>query len=734
MKSHPTHLVWIALLAVSLSSCAPTQPSPTPIALPAVTVGSPTLALTTEPIPSATPPPHPPRVEPTEAPTSPPPPTSPVATPTNTPTSTSLPTPTNTPTSTSLPPSPTTNPTPTVPTFHTWRRLAFPGQTLHTMSLHPTQDQVIYIGLGPDLQQSTDGGHSWQSLTQGLPTPPCTEKGAWQVAVNSARPEELYAYFPGQSPWLFQGCPAVLTRSDDGGSHWTPLALPKLSWPWGEASGGPSELVPQTLSLHPHPQTGDLYVWEHLDTDPRSGGAEALLRSVDKGQSWEELPMPPDYGTFPNHRLFGFYGGDEAVLYGVTQDVYYMDSGMNPIYLYRSVDGATHWEQVSLPESLRVYAPLPGTAGLYAAVAPYTNWQNSALELYRVPDLEGEKMGWLPRLGHVFPDGILRVDPGDEDVLVWTDRLRESLRQPPIEALHLSEDGGRTWLPLDLPQPLTINDLAVRRSMTGDYATLYLASDDGLWAYTYQRSPLSSSAQATATAVVANATATEAAAQAAVTAHAGSPPPGRFVPDPVLKPAWRDYSLDMYSSVAHAFPGWALEPAREVELAIQGFGYADGSLSEIARCGVPRSLLMWRSDTRQVYFLPEEIYSEDWEFVTRPCLPLYRVYLDTWEPGQPNNEDIPLPYADAIVPRFGVGKVWREHFYGDQGEQEGVRLYFAKSPEEHTWGKVQPFEQATMLHREDTGEIYVLFPEFAHQSATDDGLTTDPVSFKVEGR
>ncbi len=614
-------------------------------------------------------------------------------------------------------------------------RLAFTGQTVHTLALHPTQAQIIYAGLGQDLQRSTDGGHSWQSIAQKLPTPPCAEGETWQVTVNPARPEEIYAYFPGQSPWLFTDCPAVLASSDDGGSHWTPLALPELPWPWGATSGGPSELAPQTLSIHPHPQTGDLYVWEYLQTDPRSGGAEALLKSADKGQSWEELPMPPNYGTFPNHRFFGFYGGgDGALLYGMTQDVYYMAGGMNPLYLYRSVDGDAPWEQVSLPESPRVYAPLPGTAGLYAAVASYTDWGNGTLELYRVTGLEGEKIGRLPRLGHAFPDGILRVDPADETVLIWTERLRASLRQPPIKAIHLSEDGGRTWLPLDLPQPLTINDLVVNRSMSGDYATLYLASDDGLWAYAYQRSPLSSSAQATATAVLARATATEAAAQATVTAHAGSPPLDRFAPDPVFEPAWRDYSLDMYSSVAHGFPGWALEPTKEIELAVQGFSYADGSLSEIARCGVPRSLLVWRSDTRQVYFLPEEIYGEDWEFVTRPCLPLYRVYLDTWEPGQPNNEDVPLPYADAIVPRFGIGKVWREHFYGDQGEKEGLRLYFATGPEEHTRGKVQPFEQATMLYREDTGEIYVLFPEFAHQSVVGEGLTTDPLWFKIEGR
>ncbi len=711
-RPHLANLIWIALLAASLSSCAPARPNLTPVAPLVVSVSSPTLAPTAEPVPSAAPPPH----SPAEVPTPPPPPA----------------TPTDTPTSTPLPLSPTMTPTPTVPAFHTWIRSTFAGQAVHTLTLHPTQDQVIYAGLGSDLQRSTDGGHSWQSTTQGLPTPPCAEEGAWQVTVNPARPEELYAYFPGRSPWLFQDCPAVLARSDDGGSHWMPLSLPKLPWPWGATGGGPSELAPQILSIHPHSQTGDLYLWEYLQTDPRSGGAEALLKSVDKGQSWEKLPMPPDYGTLPNHRFFGFYGeGDEAVLYGMTQDVYYMDSGMNPIYLYRSVDGAAHWEQISLPESLRAYAPLPDTAGLYAVVASYTDWQNGALELYRVTDLEGERIGRLPRLGHVFPDVILRVDPGNEAVLFWADRPRESLSESPIEAIHVSEDGGRTWLPLALPRPLTINDLAVKRSLAGNYATLYLASDEGLWAYTYRQSPLSSSAQATATAVVARATATEAAAQATVAAHAGSPPPGRFAPDPVFEPAWRDYSLDMYSSVAHAFPGWALEPAQEIELAIQSFGYAGGSLSEIAKCGVRSSLLVWRSDTRQIYFLPLEIYSEeDWKFVTRPCLPLYRVYLDTWEPGQPNNEDITPRYSGDIVPRFGIGKVWREHFYGDRGE--GLSLSFATGPEEHTRGKVQPFEQATMLYREDTGEVYVLFPEFAHRSATGQGIVTDPLWFRVQ--
>lgn len=450
------NLIRIALLIVSLFGCVPTQPSPTFVAPSAVLVSSPALTPTTEPVPSATSLlPSPP-----VAPTSSPPPAPPVATPTNTPILSSL----------ALP--------------HAWTQLAFAGQAVHTLTLHPTQEQVICAGLGPDLQRSTDGGYSWQSLTQELPRPPCAESGAWQVTVNPARPAELYACFPGQPPWLFQDCPTVLARSDDGGEHWTPLTLPKLPWPWGAMGGGPGELAPQALSLHPHPRTGDLYVWEYLQTDPRSGGVEALLKSVDQGQSWQVLPMPPNYGTTPNHRFFGFYAsGDKIILYGMTQDVYYLDSGMNPVYLYRSEDGTAPWEQIALPDSPRAYAPLPGTAGLYAAVASYADWQNGDLELYRVADREGERIGRLPPLGHSFPEGILRVDPGDANVLVWTDCPRESLHEPPIEAIHLSEDGGRTWLPLALPRPLIVNDLAVRHSASDDYAVIYLASDDGLWAF-----------------------------------------------------------------------------------------------------------------------------------------------------------------------------------------------------------------------------------------------------------
>jgi hypothetical protein len=39
-----------------------------------------------------------------------------------------------------------------------------------------------------------------------------------------------------------------------------------------------------------------------------------------------------------------------------------------------------------------------------------------------------------------------------------------------------------------------------------------------------------------------------------------------------------------------------------------------------------------------------------------------------------------------------------------------------------------------MLYREDTGEIYALFPKFAHPSVASEGLTTDPLWFKIEGQ
>ncbi len=355
-----------------------------------------------------------------------------------------------------------------------WRQIAFSGQEVHQVTVASWGE--IYVSLGADLQRSDDSGHSWQSIGAGLPERPA---GAdpWQIIPGPARPEELYAYAPGQSPFINLGCSATLARSDDGGASWVQLHPPNLPWRYAP----PETLPPNALSIHPHPLSGELYVWEFLAADPRSGGLEALLRSSDGGQTWTELPLPPKppRATWANRRFFGFHRyGDDAILYGQVKDVAYTSVATNPIYLHRSLDGGLTWEEIPLPEEspFARYAPIPDSEELYVALASCEGWQEGNVSLYRLGPGGAERQGRLPLTTGAFPYFDLALDPADGDRLACAE-LPQYPHSPPVESVSVREDGGANWLTLSLPHPLNVHDVAFGRS------TLYLATDDGFWVY-----------------------------------------------------------------------------------------------------------------------------------------------------------------------------------------------------------------------------------------------------------
>jgi photosystem II stability/assembly factor-like uncharacterized protein len=75
-----------------------------------------------------------------------------------------------------------------------------------------------YGGAGSGLYRSTDGGSTWQRLTNGLPAPgPAV--GRIGVALAATNPQRVYAIV-NQTNGLFEG----FYRSDDGGTSWTKLA------------------------------------------------------------------------------------------------------------------------------------------------------------------------------------------------------------------------------------------------------------------------------------------------------------------------------------------------------------------------------------------------------------------------------------------------------------------------------------------------------------------------------
>ena len=178
----------------------------------------------------------------------------------------------------------------------------------------------------------------------------------------------------------------------------------------------------------------------------------------------------------------------------------------------------------------------------------------------------------------------------------------------------------------------------------------------------------------------------------------------------------RDYPGAFMGLVRHNYPGAPLEPARQTKLSEQAFGsYGDGF------CGSKDSLFLWREDTRQIYFLLVGNVGLHME----QCRDFWEVFPDTWQPGDPNNEDLKAPEG-AVLPRGGIGKVWRQRFYGRVPSSLG----FPKAPERYVVGTVQRFEHATAFYLPDTSAVYVLFDRFEYVSRS--GTDTRPVWFEVK--
>ncbi|MEL6942432.1 MAG: glycosyl hydrolase, partial [Bacteroidota bacterium] len=113
----------------------------------------------------------------------------------------------------------------------TWEQVLFVSDSTGAIDLaiHPQNPNIIYAamwerirrvnyrqyhGATSGIYRSTDGGDTWEELTNGLPTAP-NEKGRIGIDISLSNPDVLYASY-AQSSGHLQG----VYRTEDGGNNW----------------------------------------------------------------------------------------------------------------------------------------------------------------------------------------------------------------------------------------------------------------------------------------------------------------------------------------------------------------------------------------------------------------------------------------------------------------------------------------------------------------------------------
>jgi photosystem II stability/assembly factor-like uncharacterized protein len=102
-------------------------------------------------------------------------------------------------------------------TWQTFHLEADGDNACDAIAFHPTDSDVVYVGMEGRVMRTTDGGKTWDTMTS--PNPNLYMYG---MAIPQRPPLRIYAAGSGSST----GLGPHLHKSDDGGISWTPIEFP----------------------------------------------------------------------------------------------------------------------------------------------------------------------------------------------------------------------------------------------------------------------------------------------------------------------------------------------------------------------------------------------------------------------------------------------------------------------------------------------------------------------------
>ena len=241
-----------------------------------------------------------------------------------------------------------------------WQPLPGPydGRRVWSIAIDPHDPTTILVGTSPTgLFRSRDGGETWQELPAHMPAEcfggaPLTPRVTC-ITFDPGRPGHIYAgieidgvrysqdggdtwnlYREGLSSQDIHGLVVIPTaprtliattnndvnRSTDDGRTWQPLGVANV-FPWRYARA--AALDPEDPNM----------VWVGAGNGP-PGNQGGLYRTRDRGETWEEMPLP----VRPNSTIWnlGFHVADPSRIYATAING----------YVYRTLDRGATWEKL----------------------------------------------------------------------------------------------------------------------------------------------------------------------------------------------------------------------------------------------------------------------------------------------------------------------------------------------------------------------------------------------------
>jgi photosystem II stability/assembly factor-like uncharacterized protein len=343
---------------------------------------------------------------------------------------------------------------------------AIDGEVLREVRQDPLKPSRLYAASNTELHQSEDGGETWQWVPSGG----IDFRDIWTMVVHPTRPNEVYV----------GTLPAAVYVSENGGRSFRELTafrqLPDYNrW---------------TFPPPPHTAHIRCLVLDARAPDEIIAGVEegGVVRSRDRGETWEDISGPPSPTAFPEFSdpagIQPYQMGEReegrvyrdvhwVVRHPTELDVLYASTGLGS---YRTDDGGKTWRFLDYGMGRAYAIPMAAHAGapdrlfIGAAENGPTSWKGyrttraGPYNTIRFSRDTSEKLGgararvlrsddrgqtWRYLEGGL-PIGIqhmicgVEINPRDADnvFVCFTDG-----------SVYVTHDAGESWRQLDVSQP-----------------------------------------------------------------------------------------------------------------------------------------------------------------------------------------------------------------------------------------------------------------------------------------